>query len=363
MTLLFVFSAIRPGGAERVISILIDALIDRGHSITLVTLDESNEDFYDLDPAVARVRLGVKRPSTSLRDALRNNVIKVSRLRRAFRAASPDVVVSFTSRINIPVLTAAIGTAIPVVVSERNNPNKTLQGPVWKLLRRLLYPRAACVVAQTRAEARWFSRISSRVQVIGNPVRPVQPVSAQQDGTAVRLLAVGRLEYQKGFDLLLEAFAKVVIELPIAELTIVGEGSRRPELEEQIRALGIAERVRLAGNVKGIEDYYRSADTFVLSSRHEGLPNVLLEAMAHGLPCVSFDCHFGPAEIIQDGQNGILVPSGDTTALAGAIVSLARDARSRRRLSAAAPSAVEAYLPDKVVSKWLTVFKSVAKRR
>jgi glycosyltransferase involved in cell wall biosynthesis len=172
------------------------------------------------------------------------------------------------------------------------------------------------------------------------------------DPGAHRLLAAGRLESQKGFDMLLEAFAALVPVHPDWSLDIFGKGTQGTSLERQIVDLGIGERAHINSPTDRLGERMRDASVYVLSSRFEGFPIVLLEALAAGLAVVAFDCPTGPGEILDDSTTGLLVSAEDVSALTAALARVMVDESLRRRLSAAAPGAVGPYSRDAVGRRW-----------
>ena len=170
------------------------------------------------------------------------------------------------------------------------------------------------------------------------------------------LIAMGRLVHQKGFDLLLQAFAQIAGRHPQWTLTILGEGPLRSELQSQTEALHLQERVHFTGAVANPFPMLRAADLFVFPSRFEGFGMALAEAMACGLPAVSFDCPEGPAEIIRDGIDGILVPPEDVGALAKALDRLMDDTQERQRLAERAPDVLERFSRDRILLVWQELF-------
>jgi glycosyltransferase involved in cell wall biosynthesis len=166
------------------------------------------------------------------------------------------------------------------------------------------------------------------------------------------VIGLGSLRHVKGFDRLIEAFGKLSAEYPDWDLVIYGEGPCRAELEEQIQKLRIADRVRLPGVTRESHARLCEADLFVLCSRSEGFPNALAEAMACGLPVVSFDCISGPRELIRDGVDGILVPADDVVRLKESMDRLMADPVARERLARKAPEVTERFSPEKVFGKW-----------
>jgi glycosyltransferase involved in cell wall biosynthesis len=365
MKIALVIASLGGGGAERVISRLANAWVREGVEVELITLADVGTDAYPLDPAVRRIGLGLTGTSRNLLQGLFANARRVRALRRAIVAARPDVVISFLTTTNLLAVLACAGLRCPVILSERIFLETSPPAGIWKFLFRPLYRRAAAVVAQTRRGAAALqARLQRSVAVIANPV----VLQAEDEGMPVEslrienrrvVLAAGRLVPQKGFDLLIEAFARVAAEYPAWNLCILGEGPLRSALTAQAAALGVGTRVRLPGHVAHPQAWMRRADLFVLSSRFEGLPNVLLEAMAHGMPCISFDCASGPAELIEHGVDGWLLPSEDVGALATAMRALMADEALRHRLGSAAAKITQRYAMDAVLAQWHALIASV----
>lgn len=355
MRLALVIPTLGGGGAERVMVALANAWAAEGAAVTLITLVPSDRDKYPLHAAVERVGLDLAAPSPHVVAALRNNAVRLRSLRRALRAARPDAIVSFTTTVNLLVMLAVAGWRVPVIVSERTFVGAHPPRAAWKLLYRLLYRRAAAVVAQTRRGAADLeARLGRDVRVIPNPVRelPLAVAPRLPRKPARTLLASGRLNPQKGFDILLDAWATIAAAHPHWRLRITGEGAQRAALTAQIERLGLGDRVELAGFDDDLAAAMRAADLFVLSSRFEGMPNVLLEAMSLGLACVSTDCETGPRELIEHGGNGWLVPVADVPALAAALDALMGDEALRDRLGTSAVRVRETHSLACVFARW-----------
>ncbi|MGH8153272.1 MAG: glycosyltransferase family 4 protein [Rhodanobacteraceae bacterium] len=373
MKLALVISSLGGGGAERVMTLLANAWVRGGNEITLITLASGRRDTYVLDPAVHRVALDVSGDSPHVLAALGHNVVRVHALRRAIAASTPDAVISFIAESNVRVLIAAAGLRVPVIISERTFLNGHHMRGIWRWLRRWVYPRAAAVVAQTRRCAADLEAIvGRRVEVIANPVTlQLAPTVVASDMAASAecaragriLLAVGRLAPEKGFDLLIDAFARLAGRHQDWHLVILGEGPLRADLERRIAGHDLVGRIAMPGFDPHVREAMRRADLFVLSSRYEGFPNALLEAMAEGRACVSFDCDAGPRELIEHARNGWLVPAGDVAALAAALDALMQDARLRERLGHCARGVTATYALPAILGQWNALVESVLPRR
>ncbi|WKT82989.1 MULTISPECIES: glycosyltransferase [unclassified Thermosynechococcus] len=199
--------------------------------------------------------------------------------------------------------------------------------------------------------------------VVPNFVRSLPQPVCGQSRSADEILAVGRLDDQKGFDLLLRAFAMSGLKQAGARLVILGEGAKRAFLTRLAAELGLSEAVSMPGVVEAPEQWMARCIFFVLPSRYEGFPNALLEAMAMGCPVIAADWDSGPREMVQDGENGLLVPTEDVGALAQALARLWRDAALRARLGAAAVEVRERFCRDRVVGMWETLIEEILNER
>jgi len=261
-------------------------------------------------------------------------------------------VLGFMDSTNVLCLLACLGLGIPVLATEHTDPRRHRIGIVWSTLRRLTYPLAAAVTAQTVAVQRL---LPGRCVLLPNPVEPpgqsLLPAEASPPAGKL-LLALGRLSPEKGFDLLLEAFASLAGRRPEWSLVILGEGPQRQNLEFQLRALGLEGRVLLPGAAAEPTAWLRRAELFALPSRFEGFSNALCEALACGVPAVAFDCQSGPAEILRHGVDGLLVSPEDVPALAAALARLMDDEPLRQGMAARAPEVLERFGLEKVLDQW-----------
>ncbi|MGE0801664.1 MAG: glycosyltransferase family 4 protein [Lautropia sp.] len=367
-TLLVVVDSLHGGGAERITVNLAERFAADGWAVTLVTLSSDRNDVYPLPAGIERLALNALQPSGSLLRALATNRARVVALRRLLLARAPTLVLGAMATSAVLCCLAALGTRRAVIAWEHCDPVMSFSERKWDLLRRYAYRRAAVVVALTESGAHWIrAHTHARRAVaipnavtaaLASPLPPIDPDSVVTPSARL-LLAVGRLTRQKGFDLLLDAFAPVAARHPDWTLVILGEGEDRAALTAATAAHGLAGRVLLPGWVGNVADWYRRADAFVLSSRWEGFPGVLAEAMSHGLPAVSFDCRTGPSDMIEDGVDGLLVPPEDRAALTAALLRVIEDAPLRARLAAAAPRIAERLTPQRIHAQWQALIASL----
>jgi glycosyltransferase involved in cell wall biosynthesis len=359
-TVLFFLPGLTAGGSEHVVTFNANRLVANGYDVIIASCEaEGSTPYYPCDPRVAVRYLGVPVSKQGKLQGVSSIIGRVAGLRRVLREKRPDLVISFLTRTNVIAVLAARGLGIPVIVSERNNPQRQTVNRVWDSLRKFTYARAYGLVTMTRGALAFFpENMRKRGWVIPNMAdwQHVKPLYQNKDRV---LTAVGRLTDQKGFDLLIDAFAAVAPQHPEWRLRIWGEGTLRPQLEKQVAALGLKDRIELPGVSPSPGSWIETADAFVLSSRYEGWGLVLGEAMAAGLPCVSFDCPFGPADMITNRVDGILAPDGDAAALARSLSEIMGDNDLRKRLGANAAGAALRFAPEQIGEQWENLIASV----
>jgi GalNAc-alpha-(1->4)-GalNAc-alpha-(1->3)-diNAcBac-PP-undecaprenol alpha-1,4-N-acetyl-D-galactosaminyltransferase len=360
--LLLVISSLQGGGAERQLSGMANYWAGGGADVTLATWSGPGvKDFYPLSPGVSRVWLDVNTPRRLPLAALRASVCRVYKLRRLFRQLRPDAVVSFLDISNIYTILAARGLGLRVVVSERTHPaiNRVTSWP-WRLLRRICYSSAHTVVAQTHDAARWLQRnCRAHVKVIPNFLWDLPGPRCDRE---LMIIAVGRLSAEKGFDLLLKAFAKLAPDFPAWRVCILGDGAELQSLTLLRNELNLSDRVEFVGEVQHVELWMARAGLLVHPSRREGFPNAVLEAMGMGLAVVCANCRAGPSELIEDGINGRLVPVDDVDALARAMSELMIAPLLRERMGCEARKVREQYAQNAIMPRWQSLLPAELQR-
>lgn len=268
-----------------------------------------------------------------------------------FRSRPQWIVCTDTNRLIVALL-AAIVPGVRLAVWEHFALAHSITKARGRLSRRLACMLASRIVTLTERDTELYTKLfspSGTVTTIPNIMTP--PVLAQAE-RGEEILALGRLAPQKGFDLLMAAWASASQRLQGWNLHIVGDGPMRAQLAQQAHALGIEDRVRFSPFVDNPFPLYSQCGIFVLSSRFEGLPFVLIEAMSSGAACISFDCPNGPRELIRSGENGLLVPAERVDALADAMVSLGMNPGLRRRLGVAARGVAKNFSEPRVAAQW-----------
>lgn len=370
-----VISSLKGGGAERTASLMANHWARQGDQITLVTFATPDTDAYPLEDAVDRISLDMQRDARNAWDAVGANGKRIVSLRRAVKRCDPDVVLGFMGTVNILTLIACAGLRVPVLIMEQIDPREYPIGRIWEVLRGVAYPRAAALVVLSDRLVEWAEKFlpAARVSVIPNPVRSADDLAAASSSCSPpafmrrpgrrTVIAMGRLTEQKGFDLLLRAFSLCAGANSGWDLVILGEGEDRPKLEALAEELGIAGRVCLPGRLPEPAGALAAADLFVMSSRFEGLPLALLEAMACRLPVISTDCPTGPREVIRAGTDGLLVEPENAEALAEAMSRLMSDDSERLQLAARAADVHDRFGLDKVMSSWDDLIDTVTRSK
>ena len=297
-------------------------------------------------------------------------------IRNVIKQQQPDIVLGMMTSNAVRAIIASFRLPTRVIVSERNFPGRKKTNYRWAKLRRRLYRFADGHVVQTHKISCWLEKHTraSNIAIIPNsvtyPITSFPPVLDPEMVVSKEskvILAVGKFHEQKGFDLLISAFHRIARHTPGWMLVILGKdvksGNQRQNLQKQIDELNLNDRVKIPGCAGNMSDWYCRSDIFVLSSRYEGFPNVLLEAMANGCSCISFDCDTGPSEIIINEQNGLLIPPEDIDALTEAMERLVKDEELRAHIAANAIKVRENFSEHRIMDMWVQFFEEVLRSK
>ena len=344
------------GGAERVASLLANAWCRMHHQVLLTTFDSPQADTaYAVDSGIRRVSLDLYRPSSSILNAVTENVKRILALRSSIKEFRPDVIISFMIESNVLTVLAAVMLRTPVIVTEHSDPYQIPRSRIWRCLRFLTYRNASkIIVLNERAREYFSSHMGLSAEVIPNPIFvDSQKCHCAEDESQRRvIMGMGRLDEEKRFDLLIAAFITLRNKHPNWDLLIVGEGPLKIRLTERCREHGLGERVRFLGVTKEPQKWMQRSDIFVLSSSLEGFPMALCEAMACGVAVVTTRYHDGVNEIVEIGVSGLVVPIDDLDAITDAMDALMSDANLRKELGDAAKRIVDRYGIEPVMQNW-----------
>jgi glycosyltransferase involved in cell wall biosynthesis len=370
MRLLIYLHSLGAGGAERVTANLANYWAKQGWHVTIATVESIDRDFYRLDPAIDRIAFNLQRKTQGLQQTVTRNFARISRLRKAIRDTNPDAVMAMMANANIILALACREfPQLCAVGSERSYPGNVVPNLFWRTLRRFCYRGLDAVVAVTPECAEWIMRntFARTAPVIPNPavwplevqVPYISPETCCRAGRKV-LLGVGRLSREKGFSALITVFSELVQYHPDWDLVIVGGGPEYEPLSGQVKKLGLSDRVFLPGVVGNLGEWYGRAELYAMTSWYEGFPNTLAEALAHGLPAISFDCDTGPRDIIRNELDGLLVAPGDMGALRLALDRTMGDNVLRRRFAERSVEARERFSIERIADLWEALFREKA---
>lgn len=365
MKLLIFIHSLSGGGAERVTANLANYWAASGWRVTIVTLAPIENDFYQLHHSIQRISLDLATDSRNVLLGIVHNLRRIHALRQLILKLKPEAALAMMTTANILLALASIGIKdCRAIGSERIHPPQLPISEFWRFLRRYSYALLDCVVVLSSETQQWLTSHTKvrHTVIIPNPViyplaqqPPLLRLDALLNPQRNYLLAVGRLSAQKNFELLLKVFAELANTNLDWDLIILGEGELRSALETQIIQLSLQQRVHMPGRAGNVGDWYQRVDLYVLTSDFEGFPNTLLEAMAYGLPCVSFDCDTGPRDIIQHGINGILVPAENATLLIKALDKLMNNAALRQTYATKAKEVQLTFNISQLVQMWAGV--------
>jgi GalNAc-alpha-(1->4)-GalNAc-alpha-(1->3)-diNAcBac-PP-undecaprenol alpha-1,4-N-acetyl-D-galactosaminyltransferase len=366
MKIALITTSVSEGGAQRVAATLANSWARAGHIVQVITFEPpGTSPEFQLRTDITLVQLDLMKQSETLLQAVWKNFHRTRVLRKHLRNDSPDVVIALITGPNILAVLAGLGRPWPTVISERVHPAYQPIEKSWALLRRWVYRYADAIVVQSVDIAAWFkATFQLETVILPNPIdlERFRAPDLVVPKTRYRAMAAGRLDPQKGFDILIKAFAHVAPRHPDWDLVIYGRGNERASLERLIATHGMQDRIELAGTNYDIAKAYADADLLVHPARYEGYPNVIQEALAAGRPVVATDCPGATRDLLANGRYGVLVKADNVESLQVALAAIFADPLLRASLAKTAPAAVNAYEADKVAVRWIALFRELLNR-
>lgn len=353
------------GGAERVVANLANHLAEEGHDTTVLTV--STEQTYHISPAVKWVKLCSESERQLPHKLL--NVLRMGRLICFFLTFRTDVYLTFLPKLSKTILRFRKLIKVPIILAERADPGTYYrENPKNRNMMELYYPRADAFVFQTTDARDFYAETlglrNMKCTVIPNAVNTAFVGKSYEGKRSKRIVSAGRLDEQKNYSLLIDAFAEFKKIMPGYQLVIYGEGPKRSALEKRIADLSLTECVFLPGRTDQIVEAIRDASLFVLPSDYEGMPNALAEAMALGLPCIATDCPAGGSRfLIDDGKTGILIPVRDQKALVDAMMKVLSDDEMAKMLANNARKIADELTPEKTYGAWEKFITDVVNKK
>lgn len=351
------------GGAERVISNLCNEYFVQKYKISIVTYLPTICS-YDLDKRIQVYSLGILPKRNSISKFVQCGYANQQYL-KLMSAIRPDVILAFLPRPCMVACAMRKKLGVPVIGSERSNPAFNFKNPVYRMIAKALYDRADGFVFQTGQARDFFhKKLQRKSVVIMNPINEAAVRSPYGGERSKRIVSVGRFTEEKNYPMLLRAFAG--LDPPCQEymLWIYGRYNEQLRIKEMAVEAGIADRVVFAGQTDTLFDDIYDASLFVMSSRSEGMPNALMEAMAMGIPVIATDCPSGgPRELIQDRVNGRLVPNEDEEALIKAMNEMLSDKKKAMQMAEKAQDITIKCSGQKIFGEWERYILSVLNRR
>lgn len=366
-----IHSTYNPGGMERVLLNKVRYFVEeKGWDVTVVTTDQHDRlSFYPFPEGVKMIDLGVNYSDDNgkpfvkkLMGYFRRRQLHKKKLVALLEEIRPDVVDCFYPGecSFVPGLKDGSRKVMELHQSKlfHHQYNRSglmgLADKVRAWMDERLVRRFDRFVVLTQEDMQMWGEMPG-IRVIPNAANFI--AEKYSDCSAKRVIAVGRLDYQKSFDRLIQVWEKVHQQMPDWRLDIFGQGEWQEMLQGMIDERGLQETVKLNGPTKNIGQEYSESSMIVMSSHYEGFPMVMIEAMACGLPAVSFDFKCGPRDIIKEGENGLVVKDGDIDGLAKAMMTLMRDDELRRKMGENAKRVVETFSEAKVMDKWVRLYE------
>lgn len=358
----FYIGSLGKGGAERVIVNLAEYFYSQNYEVYVVTkLQEENE--YSLNSDITRVIADITREEET-KSRFGNLYARIRKLRHIWKTIKPDVIVSFIRKNNVMAIVSSRFSHIPVVVSVRSDPGRELQGRSMKTLSLFLFYFAKGIVLQTNQAKEFFPRsLQKKSVILPNSINPNFLKAEKVTEKEKEIITVGRIDKNKNQRMLIEVFSEIASAYPDWCVRLYGDGEEMPSLKKMVKEKELEKQIFFMGQVWDVAEKVGRASIFVLPSKCEGMPNALIEAMTLGTAVISTDCPCGgPADLIQNGKNGILIAVDDKDALKKALLELMNDEKYRQELAQSATRIIEKLHPDIVNKQWEEYLGSILRK-
>ncbi|MCL8005995.1 glycosyltransferase family 4 protein [Gelidibacter japonicus] len=358
----FIISNLGGGGAERVLALMVNSLAkNKSNKISVITLFQDKEE-YILDPSINRVKLKQTSfiPSHTLR-----SIVNLSRYYKT-KSNRPDVIVSFVTLTNLITIIVAKLFSIKIIAQEHNSHLRYMKGRkrITDFTKKYLYKRADVITVLTSFDVEFYSNHGANVYVMPNPCS----FKSIRENTHIRektILAVGHLNryHHKGFDNLIKLIAPLLKKHTQWHLKIAGAGDEGLKYLKQLATEHkIVDKIIFTGFIDDISKIMYESSIFILPSRFEGLPMVLLEAMSQGMACISYDCKTGPSDIIENEKNGLLIEDQNLAKMQKGLSDLIINEELRIRLSNEGIKSLDKYDISAITKRYEDLFDEVIKR-
>ena len=362
------------GGMERIITQKMNYLSQNyNYNIYVITTDQHDkEKYFYLNEKIKHIDLGINYLDDINKNFFKRILIYIQKqkkhekkLKNIINEIKPEILISLGDE-DRNFIYKFKNKNIKIVREHHFNKNYLLQSEtrnfIYKLKAYYMYFKDIYlvnkydefIVLTEEDKEKWHNK---KIKSIPNFINNIPEKSSNYENK--KIISVGRLEYQKGYDILINVWNIISKKYPNWILEIYGEGIERESLQNKINKLGLEKSFILKGTVKNIQDKYLESSIYIMSSRFEGMPMVLLESMAYGLPVVSFDCPCGPKDIIKDNEDGFLVKFGNIEQMAEKIEKLILDEEKRKFFGKNARKNIQRYSQDKIMNQWKELFESL----
>lgn len=354
-----------PGGYEKAMITTANMFAGRGHKVTLLILDHSAHMYYPVDPAVQIVHLTVNFGITTKGNIISRKIRlwkDTRKLVRVLKRLQADHLICSEYHFAIAAVLGGAKKFTRVYSWEHHHYAKQEMNRFWKFLFQKYYPKLDSVICLNKDEQQYYLSVNENAVVIPNFIEPPPLVTITEEGhRGFSLISVTRFNTIKGIDLLMKVAKLILPQQPDIKWKVIGYGEQKEKFLDFIRGEGFNNQLLFQSADKtDLTDDYRDAAIFVMTSRNECFPLVLLEAMSNGLPCIAFDCDTGPRHIIHNNENGLLVGKENVQEMAAAILSLLRDSERQKWMSRNALKTIRSFYPDMVYPLWKQLFRKIS---